>query len=254
MFGARFGWDRGRMHLLCVVDDSPDGRHVANVAGDIASRLRAQISVVPAVGAQQQSAVTTLDYDLLVVGPRRLCSLGDLLPWGRRGQLIKRARAPVMVVSNNAAVRRYDRVVLAHTDSEAASDAVVTATDLAARLEATLSVVLPIPTRRRAAYPKWHLERTVSRQIRAATRRGSRLEVEFSRRIGRPAKELDRAAAQIDPAIVVVGADARSAWRSRGARAVRDVLRRGRHPVVIVGARPQRSTPALEDGALRLAA
>lgn len=254
MFGARSCWDRERMHLLCVVDDSPAGRHVATVAGDIASRLQAQVSVVAAGGAQQESAVTTLDYDLLVVGPRRLCSLGDLLPWGKRGRLIKRARVPVMVISDSAAVRRYDRVVLAYTDSDAASDAAVTATDLATRLGARLSVVLPIAARRRGACPKWHLERTVSRQIRAATRRGSRLDVVFSRRIGRPAKEVDRAAAQIDPAIVVVGADARSAWRSEGAGAVRDVLRRGRHPVVIVGAQPQRAKSTLGDEQLRLGA
>lgn len=177
-----------------------------------------------------------------------------MVPWGDRGRLIKRALVPVMVVSDNAAVRRYDRVVLAYTASEAASDAAVTATDLATRLGAMLSVVLPIATRRRGAYPKWYLERTVRRQIRAATRRGSRLDVEFSRRIGRPAKEVDRAAAQINATIVVVGADARSAWRSRGAGAARDVLRRGRHPVVIVGAQPQRTKPALGDEQLRLAA
>lgn len=233
------------MHVLCVVEESLAGRHVATIASDIGRRLRAELTVVTAGSAQPDEGVSGRHYDLLVVGPPQPYPLGGLPPWGARNRAIKRARAPVMIVSDAAAVRRYDRVMLAYEPSQAAAGAVATAAQLAMRLGATLCVVLPIAGHRRHAYPKWHLERAVSREIDAAMSHGHRLDVEFSRRIGRPARELARAAAQIKPVFVVVAADARPAWRSVSARVAKDVLGRGSHPVVIVPAAPQ--MPALAE-------
>jgi len=182
------------MHLLCVVEDSLPGRHVANIATDIARRMESRLTLVTADRGRQEVAASALRYDLLVIGPPRPGSLRELLPWGPRNRLIKRSRTPVMVVSDNSAVQRYDRIVLAYDRSEAGRD------------------------------------------IRTATAHGRRIDVEFSRRVGRPAKELARAVAQLKPALVVVGADVRPGWRGWHPAVAKDVLRRGRHPVVLVQA------------------
>lgn len=224
------------MHLLCVVEDSLPGRHVANIATDIARRMESRLTLVTADRGRQQAAAASLRHDLLVTGPPRPGSLRELLPWGPRNRLVKRSRTPVMVVSDNSAVQRYDRIVLAYDLSEAGREAAARAAHLASSLDATIHVVFPLARRRRRAYPRWHLERSASRDIRTATADGERLDVEFSRRVGRPAKELARAVAQLKPALVVVGADPAPAWRRRHPAVARDVLRRGRHPVVLVPA------------------
>lgn len=224
------------MHLLCVVEDSLPGRHVANIATDIARRMEARVTLVTADRGQPQSAASELRHDLLVIGPPRPGSLRELLPWGPRNRLIKRSRTPVMVVSDNSAVQRYDRIVLAYDLSEAGREAAARAAHLASSLDATICVVFPLARRRRRAYPRWHLERAASRDIRTATADGQRVDIEFSRRIGRPAKELARAVAQLKPALVVVGSDARPGWRGWRPAMAKDVLRRGRHPVVLVRA------------------
>lgn len=190
------------MHLLCVVEDSLPGRHVANIATDIARRMEATLTVVSAGGARQHAAASSLRYDLLVIGPPRAWSLRELLPWSPRNRLIRRSRTPVMVVSDNSAVKRYDRIVLAYDRSEAGREAAARAEHLASRLDATIHVVF----------------------------------VATGRRVGRPAKELARAVAQLKPALVVVGADVRPMWRRWHPAVARDVLRRGRHPVVLVQA------------------
>jgi hypothetical protein len=191
------------MHLLCLVEDSLAGRHVANIATDVARRMDARLTVVTADRARQKAAAASLRHDLLVIGPPPAWSLRELLPWGPRNRLIKRSRTPVMVVSDNSAVQRYDRIVLAHDLSQAGREAAARAAHLAARLDATIHVVFPLAP---------------------------------SRRVGRPAKELARAVAQLKPALVVVGADPAPAWRRRHPSVARDVLRRGRHPVVLVQA------------------
>ena len=159
------------MHLLCVVEDSLAGRHVANIATDVARRMESRLTVVTADQALPHAAASSLRYDLLVVGPRRLWSLRELLPWSPRNRLIRRSRMPVMVVSDNSAVQRYDRIVLAYDRSPAGREAAARAEHLAARLDATVHIVF--------------------------TDRGRR---------GRSAKELARAVAQLKPALVVVGA------------------------------------------------
>lgn len=190
------------MHLLCVVEDSLAGRHVANIATDIARRMEARLTVVTAEGARQHAAASALRYELLVIGPPQPWSVRELLPWGPRKRLIKRSRTPVMVVSDNSAVQRYDRIVIAHDFSDAGREAAVHAAHLASRLDATLHVVFPA--------------------------RG--------RRVGRSTGELARAVAQLKPALVVVGADVRPPWRGWRPAVANDVLRRGRHPVVLVHA------------------
>lgn len=227
------------MHLLCVVEDSLPGRHVANIATDIARRLEARITLVTADRARHEAAASALRYDLLVVGPPQPGSVRELLPWGPHNRLIKRSQTPVMVVSDDSAVHRYDRIVLAYDRSDAGRAAAARAAQLAWLLDATISVVFLLPRRRRRAYPRWHLERVASRDIRMATAHGHRVDVEFSRQVGRPAKELARAVAQLKPALVVVGADVRPAWCRWHPAAARDVLRRGRHPVVVVNTQPQ---------------
>jgi nucleotide-binding universal stress UspA family protein len=224
------------MHLLCVVEDSLPGRHVANIATDIARRMESRLTLVTADRGRQEVAASALRYDLLVIGPPRPGSLRELLPWGPRNRLIKRSRTPVMVVSDNSAVQRYDRIVLAFDRSEAGREAAARAAHLASSLDATIHVVLPLARRRRRAYPRWHLERAAGRDIRTATAHGRRIDVEFSRRVGCPAKELARAVAQLKPALVVVGADVRPGWRGWHPAVAKDVLRRGRHPVVLVQA------------------
>lgn len=191
------------MHLLCVAEDSLPGRHVANIATDIARRMEARLTVVTADRARQAAAASSLRYDLFVIGPPRPWSLRELLPWGPRNRLIKRSRTPVMVVSDNSAVQRYDRIVLAHDLSDAGREAATRAAHLASRLDARIHVVFPLAR---------------------------------SRRFGRPAKELARAVAQLGPALVVVGADVRPSWRGWRPAVASDVLRRGRHPVVLVHA------------------
>lgn len=191
------------MHLLCVVEDSLPGRHVANIATDIARRMDARLTVVGADRARQKDAASSLRYDLLVVGPPQPWSLRALLPWSARNRLIKQSRTPVMVVSDNSAVQRYDRIVLAYDRSAAGREAAARAEHLASRLDARIHVVFPLAR---------------------------------SRRFGRPAKELARAVAQLKPALVVVGADVRPAWRGWRPAVANDVLRRGRHPVVLVQA------------------
>ena len=228
------------MHLLCVVEDSPPGRHVANVATDIACRMDARLTLVSADRGRREAAASSGRYDLLVIGPPRQGSWRELLPWGPRNRLIKRSRTPVMVISDNSAVQRYDRIVLAYDLSEAGREAAARAAHLASRLEATICVVFPLARRRRRAYPRWHIERVASRDIRTATPHGHRVDVEFTRRVGRPAKELARAVAQLKPALVVVGADVRPGWRGWHPAVATDVLRRGRHPVVLVTSQPRR--------------
>src|SRR5688572_22976061 len=111
------------MHLLCVVEDSLPGRHVANIATDIARRMDARLTLVTADRGRRQAAASALRYDLLVIGPPRPGSLRELLPWGPRNRLVKRSRTPVMVVSDNSAVQRYDRIVLAYDRSPAGREA-----------------------------------------------------------------------------------------------------------------------------------
>jgi hypothetical protein len=191
------------MHLLCLVEDSLAGRHVANIATDVARRMDARLTVVTADRARKKGAAATLRHDLLVIGPPPAWSLRERLPWGPRNRLIKRSRTPVMVVSDNSAVQRYDRIVLAHDRSQAGREAAARAAHLAGKLDATIHVVFPLAR---------------------------------SERAGRPAKELARAVAQLEPALVVVGADPRPAWRRWHPAVAREVLRRGRHPVVLVQA------------------
>jgi nucleotide-binding universal stress UspA family protein len=224
------------MHLLCVVENSLPGRHVANIATDIARRMEARLSVVSADRLRQTDAASSPRHDLLVVGPPQPWSLRERLPWSARNRVIRRSRAPVMVVSDNSAVHRYDRIVLAYDLSEAGREAAAGAAHLASSLDATIHVVFPLARRRRRAYPRWQLERAASRDIRTAPADGHRLDIEFSRRVGRPAKELARAVAQLKPAVVVVGTGVRPAWRRWHPAVARDVLRRGRHPVVLVQA------------------
>lgn len=239
------------MHLLCVVEDSLPGRHVANIATDIARRLEARITLVTADRGRQEAAASALHHDLLVIGPPRPGSVRELFPWGPRNRLIQRSHTPVMVVSDHSAVHRYDRIVLAYDLSDAGRAAAARAAHLASRLDATISVLFLLPRRRRRAYPRWHLERAAGRDIRMATAHGHRVDVEFSRQEGRPARELARAVAQLKPALVVVGADVRPARCRWHPAAAKDVLRRGRHPVVLVSTQPQ-AQPGVD--ARRLAA
>lgn len=216
------------MNVLCAVEDSPPGRHVANIAADVSRRLQAELTCVTGSRARLLGAVAKLDYDLLVVGS----APGGGLPAGTRSRLLRRARAPMMVVADDAAIQGFDRIVLAYDGSDPARSAAAAAADLAWRLDATISVVLPIAERRRYAYPKWHVERRAGRDIRAAA--GDGIDVEYVRRVGRPARELARAVAELKPAFVVVGADRPSAWWGLRRSVARGVLRRTRHPVVHV--------------------
>ena len=111
------------MHLLCVVEDSLPARHVANIATDVARRTDARLTVGSAARGRQKDAASSLRDDLLVIGPPRPWSLPELLPWSPRNRLINRSRTPVMVVSDNAAVQRYDRIVLAYDLPDAGREA-----------------------------------------------------------------------------------------------------------------------------------
>lgn len=235
------------MNILCAVEDSPSGRHVANIAADVSRRLQAELSCVTGNRARLLGAASKFDYDLLVIGS----APADGLPAGTRSRLLRRAKAPVMVVADDGAIQRFDRIVLAYDGSDPArSAAATTAADLAWRLDATISVVLPIAERRRYAHPKWHVERRAARDIRAAG--GDGIDVDFVRRVGRPARELARAVAELKPAFVVVGEDRPSAWSGLRRSLGRDVLRRTRHPVVHVTPQPSPSGSQRAGGGLDL--
>lgn len=224
------------MNVLCAVEDSPTGRHVANIAADVSRRLRAELTCVTGNRARLLGAASKLDYDLLVVGS----APGDGLPARTRSRLLRRARAPVMIVADDGAIQGFGRIVLAYDRSDPArSAAAAAAAELAWRLDATISVVLAIAEHRRYAHPKWHVERRAGRDIRAAG--GDGIDVEYVRRVGRPARELARAVAELKPAFVVVGEDRPSPWLGLRRSLARDVLRRTRHPVVHVTAQMARS-------------
>jgi hypothetical protein len=57
-------WDHGGMHLLCVVEDSLPGRHVANIATDIARRMEARLTLVTADRGREEAAASALRYDM----------------------------------------------------------------------------------------------------------------------------------------------------------------------------------------------
>ena len=234
------------MRIVCSIDESPEARNAARMAGHLADRMGAELVFVHSETGETSPHADARSHrhcGLLIVGfkaPARvsLTLLGD--PYRR---LVHAAACPVMLVPAAAHLRCGTNVVLGYDVPTVSTAEAAVAGRLAAALDASL-VVTHVDVRggpsRRTRGRLHEAARRISNEAGIAA--GKRLDVRHVERHGRPSEHLDAVATDHGGGVIVVGTH-RTGWRRLLNRSVAAQLQRHeRHPVLVV---PRRASSGM---------
>ena len=162
---ARVALHGGRMRIVCSIDESTAARDAAEIAGQLARRMRAELVYVHSVTGESTERLGARSHrrcDLLIVGYTPRARFASALLGEAHRRLVRDAACPVMLVPAGARLRAGTGIVLGYNLPSISSAAAVAAGRLAAALDSSARG----RTRgcRRGAWPS---------DGRAAPRRGS---------------------------------------------------------------------------------
>jgi nucleotide-binding universal stress UspA family protein len=226
------------MRIVCSIDDSPEARNAARMAGHLADRMRAELIFVHSdTGETSPRADARSDQPcgLLIVGFKAPARVSSALLGDRYRRLVHGAACPVMSVPAAGHLRAGTNVVLGYDLPTLSSAEAAVAGSLAGALDSSLVVahveVRSGPRRRTRGRPHEEARRISHEAVIAA---GKRLDVRHVERRGRASEHLDAVATDHDGAVIVVGSH-RTGWRRLHNRSVATQLQRHeRHPVIVV--------------------
>lgn len=235
---ARVTLHGGRMRIVCSIDESTAARDAAEIAGQLARRMRAELVYVHSVTGESSERLGARSHrrcDLLIVGYTPRARFASALLGEAHRRLVRDAACPVMLVPAGARLRAGTGIVLGYNLPSISSAAAVAAGRLAAALDSSLVVthVEAAGAPGRAMGAQLHdAARRLSQEAVAAA--GRNLEVEHVERTGDPSEQLAVLAAGHDAAVIVIGSPC-TGWRSMLARSVATRLQNhARHPVLVL--------------------
>ena len=229
------------MRIVCAIDESTAARSAAEAAGQLASRLRAELVFVHSVTGKSTERVGFRSHrrcGLLIVGSVPRSRLSSALLGAAHQRLVRDASCPVMLVPAGARLHGGSDVLLGYDVPRIRSTEAAAAGRLAAALDSSLVVahveVADAPNRDTDV--KVHrASRRVSQEAIAAA--GKPLDVHVVQHVsrrGRPFEHLNAVAVSHGAGVIVVG-DHRTGWRGAFRRSLAAQLHRhGRHPVLVV--------------------
>lgn len=227
-----------RMRIVCSIDDSTAARHAAEIAGQLARRMRAELVYVHSVTGDSSERVGARSHrrcDLLIVGYMARARFSSALLGEAHRRLVRDATCPVMLVPAGARLQAGAGIVLGYNLPCLPGAAAAAAGCLAAALDSPILVthVEAAGAPSRATDGRFHdAARRVTQDVVAAA--GRKLHVEHVERNGRPSEQLAVLATRLDAAVIVIGSP-RTGWRSVLSRSVAAQLQRhARHPVLVV--------------------
>jgi nucleotide-binding universal stress UspA family protein len=233
------------MRIVCCIEESSAARHAAEVAVQLAGRMRAELVYVHSVtgeSSEGHSAGSHRRCDLLVVGYKPRGRFSSALLGEPRRRLVRDATCPVLLVPAGARREAGAGVVLGYSVPYAPG-AAAEAGRLAAALDSRV-VIAPMetagPPSRATGWQLYDAARRVTDEAVAAAART--LEVQHVERKCRQSKQLAVLAASHDAAVIVIGS-CPTGWRRLLSRSVTERLQRhARHPVLVVPRRAALST------------
>jgi nucleotide-binding universal stress UspA family protein len=226
------------MRIVCVIDESAAARHAAEIAGQLARRMSAELVYVHSVTGRSSERLGARSHrrcDLLIVGYMPRVRFSSALLGAAHRRLVRDAACPVMLVPAGARLRAGTGVVLGYNLPYLPGAAAAAAGRLAAALDSSLVIA--------HVEAAGALSRGTDGQLHGAARRvtedavaaaGERLEVEHVERRGRPSEQLAGLATRHAAAAIVIGSP-RTGLRSVLSRSVAARLQRhARYPVLVV--------------------
>jgi nucleotide-binding universal stress UspA family protein len=223
------------MRIVCSVDESTAARDAAEIAGQVAHRMRAELVYVHSVTGESSERLAHRRCDLLIVGYTPRARFASALLGEAHRRLVRDAACPVMLVPAGARLRAGTGIVLGYDLPSISSAAAVAAGRLAAALDSLLVVahVEAAGAPGRATGGQLHdAARRLTEEAVAAA--GRKLEVEHVERTGGPSEQLAVLAAGHEASVIVIGSP-RTGWRSMLSRSVATRLQNhARHPVLVV--------------------
>jgi nucleotide-binding universal stress UspA family protein len=229
------------MRIVCSIDESPAARSAAEVAGQLASRLRAELVFVHSVTGNSTERVgvrSNRRCGLLIVGSKARSRLSSALLGEAHQRLVRDASCPVMLVPAGARLHGGSDVVLGYDVSRIRSTEAAAAGRMAAALDSSLvlaHVEVGDAPNRDTDVKVHQAARRVSQEATAAA--GKRLDVHVVQHVtrrGRPLEHLNAVAASHGAGVIVIGGH-RTGWQGAFRRSPAAQLHRhGRRPVLVV--------------------
>jgi hypothetical protein len=140
---ARVALHGGRMRIVCSIDESTAARDAAEIAGQLARRMRTELVYVHSVtgaSSERLGARSHRRCDLLIVGYTPRARFASALLGEAHRRLVRDAACPVMLVPAGARLRAGTGIVLGYDLPSISSAAAVAAGRLAAALDSLLVV------------------------------------------------------------------------------------------------------------------
>jgi nucleotide-binding universal stress UspA family protein len=229
------------MRIVCSIDESTAARSAAEVAGQLASRLRAELVFVHSVTGNSTERVGVRPHrrcGLLIVGSKARSRLLSALLGEAHQRLVRDASCPVMLVPPGARLHGGSDVVLGYDVSRILSTEAAAAGRLAGALDSSLvlaHVEVGDAANRGTDDKVNQAARRVSQEATVAARK--RLDVHVVQHVtrrGRPIEHLNAIAASHGAGVIVIGGHL-TGWRGAFRRAPAAQLHRhGRRPVLVV--------------------
>jgi hypothetical protein len=138
---ARVPLHSGRMRIVCSIDESTAARYAAEIAGQLARRMRAELVDVHSVTGASSERVGARSHrrcDLLIVGYMPRARFSSALLGEAHRRLLRDATCPVMLVPAGARLRAGAGVVLGYNLTYLPGAAAAAAGRLAAALDSSL--------------------------------------------------------------------------------------------------------------------
>ncbi len=140
---ARVARHGGRMRIVCSIDESTAARHAAEIAGQLARRMRAELVYVHSETGDSSERVGARSHrrcDLLIVGFMARARFSSALLGEAHRRLVRDATCPVLLVPAGAPLRVGAGVVLGYNLPYISGAAAAAAGRLAAALDSSLVV------------------------------------------------------------------------------------------------------------------
>jgi hypothetical protein len=131
------------MRIVCTIDESTAARDAAEIAGQLAHRMRAELVYVHSVtgeSSERLGARSQRRCDLLIVGYTPRARFASALLGEAHRRLVRDAACPVMLVPAGARLRAGTGIVLGYNLPSISSAAAVAAGRLAGALGSLLVV------------------------------------------------------------------------------------------------------------------
>jgi Universal stress protein family len=130
------------MRIVCSVDESTAARDAAEIAGQVAHRMRAELVYVHSVTGEssERLGASHRRCDLLIVGYTPRARFASALLGEAHRRLVRDAACPVMLVPAGARLRAGTGIVLGYNLPSISSAAAVAAGRLAGALGSLLVV------------------------------------------------------------------------------------------------------------------